>query len=42
MLGLAAAALTLIPILPVLWFDERPVATRGKGFSQEMVVMGQE
>src|SRR6202042_2844770 len=38
-LGLAAAALTLIPVLPVLWFDEPPVAKRGKGFGEEMVVM---
>ena len=42
MLGLAAAALTFVPALPVLWFDEHPVARRGKGFGQEMVVMGQE
>jgi MFS transporter, PAT family, beta-lactamase induction signal transducer AmpG len=41
-LGLAAAALTFIPVLPVLWFDERPVAKRGKGFGEEMVMMGRE
>jgi PAT family beta-lactamase induction signal transducer AmpG len=41
-LGLAAAALTFIPALPVLWFDERPVAKRGKGFGEEMVAMGRE
>jgi MFS transporter, PAT family, beta-lactamase induction signal transducer AmpG len=42
MLGLAAAALTFAPVLPVLWFDERLVARRGKGFRGEMAVMGQE
>jgi MFS transporter, PAT family, beta-lactamase induction signal transducer AmpG len=42
MLGLAAAALTFAPVLPVLWFDERLVARRGKGFGGEMAVMGQE
>jgi MFS transporter, PAT family, beta-lactamase induction signal transducer AmpG len=41
-LGLAAAALTFIPALPVLWFDEHPVARRGKAFGEEMVVMGRE
>jgi MFS transporter, PAT family, beta-lactamase induction signal transducer AmpG len=41
-LGLAAAALTFIPVLPVLWFDERPVAKRGKGLGEEMVTMGRE
>jgi MFS transporter, PAT family, beta-lactamase induction signal transducer AmpG len=41
-LGLAAAALTFIPALPVLWFDEGPVARRGKAFGEEMVVMGRE
>src|SRR3984885_12229922 len=41
-LGVAAAAITLVPALPVLWFDEPPVAKRGKGFGEEMVVMGRE
>jgi PAT family beta-lactamase induction signal transducer AmpG len=41
-LGLAAAALTVIPVLPVLWFEERPVVKRGKGFGEEMGVMGRE
>jgi MFS transporter, PAT family, beta-lactamase induction signal transducer AmpG len=41
-LGLTTAALTFIPALPVLWFDERPVAKRGNAFGEEMVVMGRE
>jgi PAT family beta-lactamase induction signal transducer AmpG len=41
-LGLAAAALTFIPALPVLWFDEPPLVKRGKSFGEELVAMGQE
>ena len=41
-LGLAAATLTFVPALPVLFFDEPPVAKRGKSFAEEMLVMGRE
>jgi MFS transporter, PAT family, beta-lactamase induction signal transducer AmpG len=42
MLGLAAGALTFIPALPALWFDEPKAAKRGKGLVEELVVMGKE
>ena len=42
MLGLAAAALTLVPALPVLGFNEPPVSRRTKSFAEEMVLMGRE
>jgi MFS transporter, PAT family, beta-lactamase induction signal transducer AmpG len=41
-LGLAAAALTFIPALPVLLFNEPPSTKQGKSFTEEMVVMGRE
>jgi len=41
-LGLVAAALTFVPALPALLFDEPPVTKRGKSFGEEMVVMGRE
>ncbi len=41
-LGLAAGALTFLPALPVLLFDEPPVAKRGVSFAEEMLVMGRE
>jgi PAT family beta-lactamase induction signal transducer AmpG len=42
MLALAAGALTFLPALPALSFDEAPAAKRGKSLVEEMVVMGQE
>jgi PAT family beta-lactamase induction signal transducer AmpG len=42
MLGLAAGALTFIPALPALWFDEPKAAKLGKGLVEELVVMGKE
>jgi PAT family beta-lactamase induction signal transducer AmpG len=42
MLALAAGALTFLPALPALSFDEPPAAKRGKSLVEEMVVMGQE